>query len=40
MSDISCLPVSIDGARNFRLQLLQVTFFCTTNMLLKPEIYP
>ena len=26
--DISCLPVSTAGARNFREQFLQVTDFC------------
>jgi hypothetical protein len=40
MSDISCLPVSTAGARNFFLQALQVTDFCATSVLMQPEIYP
>lgn len=40
MLDISCLPVSTGGARNFRLQALQVTDFCAINVLLQREIYP
>ena len=34
MSDISCLPVSTGGARNFLLQLLQVIDFCCTHKLI------
>jgi hypothetical protein len=37
MSDISCLPVSTGGARNFFPQLLQVIDFCT-KYLMRPEI--
>src|ERR687887_609313 len=36
MFEISCLPASTAGARNLRLQLLQVTDFCATCMLPRP----
>lgn len=33
MSDISCLPVSTGGDRNFLPQLLQVIDFCTSYLM-------
>jgi|GEM_PF-3958181 len=37
--DISCLPVSTAGARNFFPQDLQVTLFWLTELLALPKIY-